>query len=34
MYDRASYRYYWDLLRKAKACAVAIPAAAEAAFFQ
>jgi citrate lyase subunit beta/citryl-CoA lyase len=33
MYDRASYRYYWDLLRKAKACAVAIPAAAEAAFF-
>jgi citrate lyase subunit beta/citryl-CoA lyase len=34
MYDRASYRYYWDVLRKAKACAVAIPAAAEAAFFQ
>jgi citrate lyase subunit beta/citryl-CoA lyase len=34
MYDRASYRYFWDLLRKAKACAVAIPAAAEAAFFQ
>jgi citrate lyase subunit beta/citryl-CoA lyase len=33
MYDRASYRYYWDLLRKAKACAVPIPAGAEAAFF-
>jgi citrate lyase subunit beta/citryl-CoA lyase len=33
MYDRAAYRYYWDLLRKAKACAVAIPAAADAAFF-
>lgn len=33
MYDRASYRYYWEVLRKAKACGQAIPPAAEAAFF-
>ena len=33
LHDRATYRYYWDLLRKAKVTGVAIPAAADAAFF-
>ncbi|HZP89279.1 MAG TPA: aldolase/citrate lyase family protein [Burkholderiales bacterium] len=33
MYDRAAYRYYWDVLRKAKACGQTLPPAAEAAFF-
>ncbi len=33
MYDRASYRYYWDVLCKAKACGQALPPAAEQAFF-
>jgi citrate lyase subunit beta/citryl-CoA lyase len=33
MQDRASYRYYWQVLQQAKACAVPIPADAEKAFF-
>lgn len=33
MHDRASYRYFWQVLRRAKACGMELPAAAEAAFF-
>ena len=33
MHDRASYRYFWQVLRQARACAVPIPADAEKAFF-
>jgi len=33
LHDRATYRYYWELLRKARVTGVDIPAAAEAAFF-
>lgn len=33
MYDRAAYRYYWNVLRKAKAYGQNIPTAADAAFF-
>lgn len=34
LHDRATYRYYWELLRKAKVTGLAIPADAEQAFFQ
>lgn len=34
LYDRASYRYYWDLLQKARVTGVDIPLEAEKAFFQ
>ncbi len=34
LHDRASYRYYWDLLQKAKITGVEIPAEANAAFFR
>ena len=33
MHDRASYRYFWQVLQQAKACAVPIPADADKAFF-
>jgi len=33
MHDRASYRYFWQVLQRAKACAMGLPAEAEAAFF-
>jgi len=33
MHDRASYRYFWQVLQRAKACGMGLPAAAEAAFF-
>ena len=33
LHDRASYRYYWELLQKARVTGVAIPADAERAFF-
>ncbi len=33
LHDRATYRYYWDLLRRARAAGVEVPAEAEAAFF-
>ena len=33
LHDRATYRYYWELLQKAKTTGVAIPAEAERAFF-
>lgn len=33
MHDRASYRYFWDLLKRARATGVQLPAAAEQAFF-
>ena len=33
LYDRASYRYYWELLQKAKVTGVPLPHAAKAAFF-
>ncbi len=33
LHDRATYRYYWELLRKARVTGVDIPAVAEAAFF-
>ena len=33
MHDRASYRYFWQVLQRAKACGTQMPAAAEAAFF-
>jgi len=33
LHDRATYRYYWEILQKAKVSGIAIPAAAEAAFF-
>jgi citrate lyase subunit beta/citryl-CoA lyase len=33
LHDRATYRYYWDLLQKARITGVAIPAEAERAFF-
>lgn len=33
LHDRATYRYYWELLQKARVTGVAIPAEADAAFF-
>lgn len=33
LHDRASYRYYWELLQKARVTGVALPQAAEQAFF-
>ena len=33
LHDRATYRYYWEVLQKAKVTGVAIPAEAELAFF-
>ncbi|HSD59475.1 MAG TPA: CoA ester lyase, partial [Burkholderiales bacterium] len=33
LHDRASYRYYWELLQKARVTGVALPPAAEQAFF-
>lgn len=33
MHDRASYRYFWDLLKRARATGASIPKAAEEAFF-
>jgi citrate lyase subunit beta / citryl-CoA lyase len=33
LHDRATYRYYWDLLRKARTTGVPLPAAADKAFF-
>ena len=33
LHDRATYRYYWELLQKAKITGVAIPAEADSAFF-
>ena len=33
MHDRASYRYFWDLLKRARATGAAIPPGAEQAFF-
>jgi citrate lyase subunit beta/citryl-CoA lyase len=33
MHDRATYRYYWELLQKAKVTGMALPAEAEQAFF-
>ena len=33
LHDRATYRYYWELLRKARVTGISIPAAAEQAFF-
>lgn len=33
MHDRATFRYYWELLQKAKVTGVALPAEAEKAFF-
>ena len=33
LHDRATYRYYWEVLQKARVTGVALPAAAEAAFF-
>jgi citrate lyase subunit beta / citryl-CoA lyase len=33
LHDRASYRYYWELLQKARVTGVALPAQAEHAFF-
>jgi citrate lyase subunit beta/citryl-CoA lyase len=33
MHDRASYRYFWDLLKRARATGVALPADAEQTFF-
>lgn len=33
MHDRASYRYFWDLLKRARATGVPLPATAEQAFF-
>ncbi|MCB1874218.1 MAG: CoA ester lyase, partial [Gammaproteobacteria bacterium] len=33
LHDRASYRYFWELLRKAHVTGVAVPEAAEVAFF-
>lgn len=33
LHDRASFRYYWDLLRRARATGVAIPAEAQSRFF-
>lgn len=34
LYDRASYRYYWDLIRKARITGVPLPDEAEKAFFK
>ena len=34
LYDRASYRYYWELLQKARVTGVELPADAEQAFFR
>ena len=34
LHDRATYRYYWQLLQKAKSTGVAVPEEAAAAFFQ
>jgi len=34
LHDRASYRYYWELIQRARVTGVALPAAAEAAFFR
>lgn len=34
LHDRATYRYFWELLQKAKKTGVAMPEAAEKAFFQ
>ncbi len=33
LHDRATYRYYWEILQKARVTGVKLPAAAEAAFF-
>lgn len=33
LHDRATYRYYWEVLQKARVTGVTLPAAAEAAFF-
>ena len=33
MHDRASYRYFWELLKRARATGAQLPAEAEAAFF-
>jgi citrate lyase subunit beta/citryl-CoA lyase len=33
LHDRATYRYYWEVLQKAKVSGINIPAAAEQAFF-
>jgi citrate lyase subunit beta / citryl-CoA lyase len=33
LYDRASYRYYWQILERARATGMEIPSAAEAAFY-
>lgn len=33
LHDRASYRYYWELLQRARVTGTALPSAAEAAFF-
>ena len=34
LHDRATYRYYWEILQKAKVTGVPIPSDAAAAFFQ
>ncbi|MBU3645180.1 MAG: CoA ester lyase, partial [Candidatus Methylopumilus sp.] len=33
LHDRATYRYYWEILQKAKLSGIAIPSAAAQAFF-
>ena len=33
LHDRATYRYYWEVLQKARVTGLKLPAAAEAAFF-
>src|SRR5690606_23654159 len=33
MHDRASYRYFWQVLQRAKSCGMELPAEAETAFF-
>jgi citrate lyase subunit beta / citryl-CoA lyase len=33
MHDRASYRFFWELVKRARATGVALPADAERAFF-
>jgi citrate lyase subunit beta/citryl-CoA lyase len=34
MHDRASYRYFWDLLKRARTTGVPLPADAEQSFFE
>jgi len=33
LHDRATYRYYWEVLQKARVTGLKLPVAAEAAFF-